>query len=106
MLEGFLKGVMNFTENLTPRKRKREKEEEKEEVFYEGCYYQDEKGKFHSTVKKLEKPPDSKTEDFEWVWWELAEEGRGKWIQMYNDVFEEEKPNFSKTYSKIKNYFN
>ena len=81
-MEGFLKGVINIPYNLSPpTKRKRE------EAFYEGCYYRDENGDFHSTIKKLEKPPDSQTEDFEWVWWELAEGGRGKWIQMYNDVF-------------------
>lgn len=97
-MEGFLKGVINITQ--TPRKRKREKE--KEESFYPGCYYQDENGDFHSTIKKLEKPPDPKTEDFEWVWWELAEDGRGKWIQMHNDVFVEEKRSPLK---KITNFF-
>ena len=29
------------------------------------------------------KPPDPKNGKFEWIWWE------GKWIKMYNDVFEE-----------------
>lgn len=77
MMEGTLKNLVNLDNTVeVPRKKSRL---DIDVCISSRTYYQE--GKKYILNNKDRKPPPSKNDEFEWIWWE------GKWIRMFNDVF-------------------
>ena len=92
-MEGMLKNVINVPEtpkNLkSPKPPETPKKRKYQDAFNPDLWYRSEEGLIYPVTIKNEKPPDPITDDFDWVWWDLEQNGSGKWIQMYNNVFDD-----------------
>ena len=94
-MEGMLKGVIQLP--IEPPGKKQRISLINPIINIGEEYYIDENGEYHTTLVKDKQPPEPKNGEFDWIWWNEHNNGRGGWIKMYNDVFEEKKSFISKT---------